>query len=190
MTTLLTRERATYEDIWGLEAYAAHSPGALHVPLFLDMSHAQMRMSVLDAGCGSGKGALALQAAGFDQVTLCDLTPAGLLPEARVFPFVESALWVDLKRLVGFHEWVYCCDVLEHIPTPFTMLVVQRLLDVARRGVFLSISLQPDHFGVWVGKPLHQTVQSYLAWREQLATLATVKESRDLLHTGLYLLEP
>jgi 2-polyprenyl-3-methyl-5-hydroxy-6-metoxy-1,4-benzoquinol methylase len=187
--TIQQRERATYEDIWSVDEYARHSPGAAYVPLFLDMAQTTMRTSVLDAGCGTGKGALALQAAGFT-VQLCDLTDAGLLPEARALPFTEVCLWDDLKRVVGFQDWVVCCDVLEHIPTPFTMLVIARLLEVARRGVFLSISLVPDQFGVWVGKPLHQTVQSFTQWQEQVSALATVKEARDLLHTGVFLLEP
>lgn len=189
MPTLIDQERATYEQMWQIPDYAVNAPGELLLPVFLDMAKTTMRGSVLDAGCGSGKGALALQQAGFD-VTCCDLTPAGLVPEAQGFPFVETALWANLKRRIGFRDWVYCCDVLEHIPPVFTMLVVHRLLEVARRGVFLSIHLEPDHFGVWVGKPLHQTVQSFVAWRDQLAVLGTVVEARDLLNTGVYLVKP
>lgn len=189
MTTLLQRERDTYDEMWALAAYAERSPGELLLPIFLDMTQTTMRGSVLDAGCGAGKGAIALAQAGFD-VTCCDLTDAGLVPEAKALPFIEAALWSNLKRQVGFKDWVYCCDVLEHLPTPFTMLAVSRLLEVARRGVFLSISLQPDNFGAWVGKPLHQTVQSFTAWRDQLAALGMVREARDLMTNGVYLVEP
>jgi hypothetical protein len=64
------------------------------------------------------------------------------------------------------------------------------LLEVARRGVFLSISLMPDQFGKWIGKPLHQSVQTFPEWRDQLAAIGRVIEARDLLHTGIYLVEP
>lgn len=188
--SILSAERLTYQEMWGVEQYAAYAPGEGYVSAFLDMSHTTMRSSVLDAGCGTGKGALALQAAGFDRVTLCDLTSEGLVPAVKDFTFFDVCLWHDLKRSVGFHDWVYCCDVLEHIPTPFTMLVVQRLLEVSRRGVFLSIALRPDEFGAWVGKGLHQTVQSYTDWKTQLRELGTIIECRDLLHTGLYLVRP
>lgn len=187
--SLVARERDTYDAIWALDAYAQHSPGEAYVPIFLDMTQTQMRTTVLDAGCGSGKGALALHAMGFD-VTLCDLTPAGLVPEAQALPFIETALWDNVKRRVGFKDWVYCCDVMEHIPPPFTMLVASRLLEVARRGVFFSVSLVPDQFGAWVGKPLHQTVQTFPQWREQLHTVGRVTACRDLLHCGIYLVEP
>ncbi len=70
------------------------------------------------------------------------------------------------------------------------MLVISRLLHVARRGVFLSIALVPDEFGVWVGQPLHQTVQGFTWWRDRLNTLGTIKECRDLLTAGVYYVEP
>jgi len=67
------------------------------------------------------------------------------------------------------------------------MLVVSRLLAVARRGVFLTISTQPDACGVWVGKPLHQTVESFVWWRDQLRTMGQLTDARDLLTAGAYL---
>jgi SAM-dependent methyltransferase len=194
--SILVAERDTYDQMWAIDAYATLSPGVQYLPLFLDAITAHEgplprwhASSVLDAGTGSGKGALALRAAGLT-VTLCDLTDAGLVDEARDLPFHVTPLWEPLRRIVGWHDWVYCCDVLEHIPPPFTMLVVSRLLEVARKGVFLSISLQPDAFGAWIGKPLHQSVQSFSEWRDQLATIGTVLEARDLLTVGVYLVQP
>jgi hypothetical protein len=64
------------------------------------------------------------------------------------------------------------------------------LLEVARRGVFLSISLMPDEFGAFVGKRLHQSVQTFVQWRDQLHAIGTVVEARDLLHCGVYLVKP
>jgi 2-polyprenyl-3-methyl-5-hydroxy-6-metoxy-1,4-benzoquinol methylase len=191
--TLIDRERSKYEAAWGLAAYATNSPGERSLPIFLDMAHATGG-TVIDAGCGAGKGALALKAAGFD-VTLCDLTPDGLLTEAMALPFVAACLWDDLTPVAylangGKVDYVYCCDVLEHIPTPFTMLVIARLLAVARKGVFLSISTVPDQFGAWVGEPLHQTVQSFTHWRDQVAAIGRLVEARDLLVAGCYYVEP
>jgi SAM-dependent methyltransferase len=185
--TLLDTERDTYEQIWSNDDYAKHSPGEKYVDVFLDMSGASGGR-ILDAGTGSGKGALALAARGFD-VELCDLTPDGLVDEARSLPFYTACLWHDDLRPNNI-DWVYCCDVLEHVPPHFTMLVIQRLLDVARQGVFLSIALVPDRFGALVGHPLHKTVQSFTDWREQLRELGRVSECRDLGDTGLYLVEP
>jgi SAM-dependent methyltransferase len=184
---LITQERDLYESIWAIDAYRSHAPGEEFLPIFLDLIGGAGPMTVLDAGTGSGKGALALDAAGF-HVDLCDLTFDGLVPEARHLPRAEACLWSDLRRRLGPRDYVYCCDVLEHIPPGFTMLVVSRLLEVARRGVFLSISLTTDNFGVWVGQPLHKTVLSFPQWRDQLAAIAEIVECRDLLITGLFLL--
>ena len=65
-----------------------------------------------------------------------------------------------------------------------------RLLEVARKGVFLSIALINDHWGALIGKPLHQTVQSFTQWKEQLDTVGEVVEARDLLVAGVYLVKP
>ena len=188
MPSLRDQERTTYEDIWAVEAYAAHSPGELFLPLFLDMAQPVPGAVILDAGCGSGEGALALRDKGF-RVVLCDLTDARS-PEARALPFAEVCLWDNLTRHVGRADYCFAADVLEHIPSQFTMLVVSRLLDVARRGAFFSICLVPDNLGVWVGKPLHQTVQSFTWWRDALAELGTVQECRDLIQTGVYYVVP
>lgn len=198
MTTLQAQEAALYTDVWHtVNQYGEVSPGQRYVPLFLDMARVpptRYALTVLDAGTGSGKGALALKAAGFEKVILCDHTNAGLVPEAQDLPFCCASLWDDLRQPLGYVpggkvDYVYCSDVLEHIPPTFTMLTVRRLLDVARQGVFLSIALQPDVNGYWVGRPLHQTVQGFVEWRDQIASLGRLVECRDLLHTGLYYVE-
>lgn len=193
--SLLDRECAKYEAMWAMPGYATYSPGEQMIPILLDMIPPSARGPVLDAGCGSGKGALALQAAGFEDVRLCDLTDTGLVDAARGFPFDRACLWQPLRPQLrylpgGAVDWVYCCDVLEHIPEAFTMLVVSRLLEVARRGVFLSISTVPDSHGVWIGERLHHTVQPFVWWRDQLRELGTVLEARDLLMAGAFLVAP
>ncbi len=188
--SLLETERTLYASTWDHDAYANYSPGEFFLPLFLNMitaAHGDPKgRTVLDAGCGSGKGALALQAAGF-RVEMCDMTPNGLLPETKAIPFADVVLW---REMPGVYDYVYCCDVLEHIPTPFTMLVVHHLLRSARIAVCLSIYLTEDAWGPIIGETLHKTVQSFVEWRDQLAEMGRVVEARDCGKTGLYLVEP
>jgi SAM-dependent methyltransferase len=184
--SLISNERDTYEQMWQFDAYGENSPGERYADLFMEMSKAKPGDRVLDAGCGNGKGSLALVSRGFVP-TMCDITPLGLLPEARKFKFHEVILWNDFTWQVGLQDWVYCCDVMEHLPLPFTMLAVSRMLDVAENGVFLSIYLEPDVFGAMIGKPLHQSVQSFVQWRNQLAAIGRVVECRDLGNVGIYM---
>lgn len=194
MSNLHASERAKYEEMWALPGYATYSPGVTYLPLFLDMAKTSRGETILDAGCGSGKGALALQAAGFE-VRLCDLTADGLVAEASAMPFDIACLWHDLApqlRYVqgGAFDWVYCCDVLEHIDEALTMLVITRLLAVARRGVFLSIATVPDAHGVWIGDTLHQTVKPFWWWRDHLREVGQLVEARDLLTAAVFLVRP
>ena len=190
---VMSRERDTYEAAWAIEKYAERSPGERLMPLL-----AELLMpvgSVLDAGCGSGKTGVGLAGLGH-AVTLCDLTPDGLTDEACALPFVARSLTDDLFPVAylagvpeGKFDWVVCCDVMEHLPTAFTMLAVRRMLDVARRGLFLSICFGPDRLGLMVGKPLHQTVMPYLWWLDGLREMGRVLDARDLCEFGVFLVQ-
>lgn len=184
---LSTQERELYTSVWSsIDDYAKYSPGETYLPIFLDMIGGQ-RGAVLDAGCGSGKGAVALQKAGFD-VTMCDVTRDGLVPEAQGIPFVEAVLWDPLYFPKKHFSFTYCCDVLEHIPTQLTMLVVHRLLEVSPRA-FISVCNVQDSAGIWIGKTLHQTVQPFSWWKQNFKEIATVVEARDLFDNSVFLLE-
>lgn len=189
---LTALETARYAEVWdSLDKYGNFAPGEEYLPIFLELLNGQ-RGTLLDAGTGSGKGALALQAAGFD-VVACDLTDEGLTPEARAnVTFRQACLWRPLRPVLprGYVEWVYCTDVLEHLPTQFTMLAIEQMLRVATRGLFLSVCLVPDQAGVWIGHQLHQTVQPFVWWRDSLAELGTIVNGRDLITTATFLVSP
>ena len=180
------REAALYAEVWGsLESYATIAPGERYVRILHE--HCPAPALVLDAGTGSGKGALALRQAGYD-VVACDLTDEGLIDAARGLRFHEACLWRPLRSQLGLGsvDAVYCTDVLEHIPTQFTMLAVSHMLAVAQRGVLITVSLHADAFGVLIGQPLHRTVESFGWWRDSLREIGTVEDARDLGLVGLY----
>lgn len=198
-TVVTAAERATYAEVWDAlwDRYGATeaSPGVKYLPLFLDAIGAEAsdreqpsRGTVLDAGCGSGVSAIALAEAGFEPI-LCDLTDEGLRPEAKAFPFAQACLWKPLRPAIrrGLVDYVYCCDVLEHLPTQFVGLAIEQMLRVADRGLFISVSLVPDKAGVWLGKTLHQTVQGYQWWKDTCAELGTVVDARDLISDATFL---
>jgi SAM-dependent methyltransferase len=188
---LLQTEADTYRDLWSAAGtYGDSSPGEQVLPIFLSCIGSQRHGHILDAGTGSGKGAVALTKAGF-RVTCCDHTEPVLIEEAKALPFKVANLTHSLKWLApsGSFDWTYCCDVLEHIPTQFTMLACEQMLRVSRRGLFLSVSLVPDVNGVWVGRPLHLTVQPFTWWKDSLAELGRVADARDLITSATFYVE-
>lgn len=209
MSKILDRERALYTEVWDtVTQYADASPGEAYVPMFLEMAgltagsyvtpsrlggEVTTPYRLLDAGCGTGRAGVALAGLGFD-VVLADITGAGLDPSTGLLPFQDICLWDALAAQLflpgGKVDYVYCADVLTHVPLPFTMLVVSRMLEFANKGVFLSISLQTDVYGYWVGQALHQSVQSFVEWRDQLRAVGVVREARDLLSAGVYYVTP
>lgn len=188
MSTLQAKEAEKYEQLASAApTYGDFSPAERFLPIFLDVVGAD-RGTVLDAGCCTGKGGLLLAEHGFT-VTLCDITDAHLVSAAERLPFFRAVLWHEFPFSVQYN-YVVCCDVLEHIPPEFTMLVVRNLLAVSRCGVFFTIGLMPDVFGAAIGERLHLTVQSFVWWRDRLAELGEVLEARDLLTTGVYFVRP
>ncbi len=145
---------------------------------------------------------VALAALGY-HVAGVDIADITMCPEAKAFPRVVETLWNDLRPVVYvLHalnravfdanrvDYVFCCDVLEHLPVQFTMLAIDQCLRVAKKGVFLSIYFQPDDYGAWVGRPLHQTVQPFVWWREAIKEIAEIVEARDCLKYGLFYVRP
>jgi 2-polyprenyl-3-methyl-5-hydroxy-6-metoxy-1,4-benzoquinol methylase len=193
--TLTDQERTKYETlVSAVPAYRDFSPAESWLPVFSELV-GDSRGTVLDAGCCTGKGGLYLAAQGF-AVTLCDLTNAGLVEGAKGLPFYGVCLWDDLGHIApcGYlddkFDYVIACDVLEHIPTEYTMLVLRNLLAVTREGLFLTICFHADEFGAAIGEALHLTVQSFSWWKTRIAELGEIVDARDLINIGTFYVRP
>jgi SAM-dependent methyltransferase len=199
MSSILATERATYQDVWqGLSEYAEYSPGETCLPIFLEHSGADGKgRTVLDVGAGSGKASVKLAEAGFN-VRMVDITNAGLVPEAQALPYADACIWHDLSPAVRAFghpnrtraDYVYCCDVLEHVPEQFTMLAIDQMLRVAKYGLFLGVALRQDEWGVWIGKHLHQTVKQFVWWRDSIKELGAMVEARDMIGAATFFVRP
>jgi 2-polyprenyl-3-methyl-5-hydroxy-6-metoxy-1,4-benzoquinol methylase len=199
MGPIAAQEAALYDEIWSLPEYSHRSPGRDLVPFCRDMladvgrQLSPLDAVILDAGCGAGQGALAWRELGY-HVRLIDLVDVRV-PEAKSLPFAELSLWSpQLRSAVGYlsagrADLVYCCDVFEHVPPEMTGLVMARLLELGR-VLFAHIAFEPDAFGVFVGKSLHQSVYPFTWWRDRFAEVGTVLQARDLCGTGAFLVTP
>lgn len=178
------QERAKYSEIWSMQEYRdAHSPGVENVDRFMSVMKPRPGATVIDVGCGSGHAGMELERRGLQSWYL-DITDTGLDPAIPRSQFIQQAAWA--KWHGKYFDYGFCCDVLEHIPSEYALLVCDRIID--RCGVaWLQICNQPDNFGPkLLGEPLHLTVKPYSWWLLRLATLGKVVDARDLCGVSLF----
>ena len=150
-------ERDKYRTIWQFDSYRDFSPGEHAARGFAAMIEG--RGTVIDFGCGTGRGALTLEAEGFDPV-LVDFAGNCRDDEAKHLPFVEWDLTqpIFLRAPYGF-----CCDVMEHVPAADVDVVIGNIMEAAGT-VWFQISTVPDSFGDLIGATLHNTVRNHDWW--------------------------
>jgi hypothetical protein len=194
VSDIVAPERAKYANIWSsVPDYRNHSPGLENVRAFFDIVQpvvsAHVRPRLIDLGCGSGLAGLEFQKRGFD-VWFQDLVSDGLDDAVPRDRFIQACLWDEWWRpmLHPRFDYGFCCDVLEHLPTEFTMLAVRNIMACCRI-TWLSIALRPAQFDKAIGDTLHLTVRPYKWWLDRLAILGRVVEARDLLDSGLFIME-
>lgn len=184
-------EREKYEVMWSMPGYEKFSPGEDNARRFMSTLVPKPGSTVLDAGCGAGKGGLALSAEGLD-VWYLDITSAGL--ELYGFGisadrFLEQPLWERIYMPNDLTwDYGYCCDVMEHLPTEYTMLAARNIIDVCRTTWF-QIAFFHDGWGAAIDHDLHLTVKPFVWWLSRLMTIGNVIDARDLCGSGVFVVE-
>lgn len=184
-------EREKYAAIWLMPGYETFSPGEENAKRFLSVLSPEPGKTVLDAGCGAGRGGMALAALGLD-VWYLDITSAGLDEYGAGVPlgrFIEQPLWhrIAMPSAVEF-DYGYCCDVMEHLPTEYTMLAARNIIDVCRVTWF-QIAFFHDGWGAAINQDLHLTVRTFQWWLDRLDTIGNVIDARDLCGSGIFVVE-
>jgi len=175
---MIEAERIKYQRMWTeVPGYRTNSPGERLVDTFLSLAQWGKGDELIDCGSGTGRAAKKLSEAGLD-VTMLDITPDATDPDINL-PFVEACLW-DMPDLLAWTiDWVYCCDVLEHIPTEHVDAVLDNLATMTGYGAFLQIALFNDGFGQMIGETLHLTVKPTEWWMEKINKRWEVKHQKD-----------
>lgn len=190
-------EREIYKALWARDDYREFSPGEHAAQTFLRQAKPRLGASVIDLGCGSGRGGLILAmpppAGASMNVTLLDfadncldeIVRETLETSPEQLRFVEADLTVP-HSVTSVTEYGFCCDVLEHIAEDKVSIVLHNCL-MAAQHCFFQICTVDDSFGAVIGHPLHLTVKPFAWWLEQFQKLKCVVHwSKDDGHNALF----
>jgi len=161
-------ERKKYSKIWAIDQYRRVSPGERDLSHFLKEASPLEGDSITDIGCGTGRAAIQLQAAGF-KVTATDICPTAPDPAMSGhynIPFICAALW----ELVALRtDWIYCVDVMEHIPENFVDRSLKSMAKITKKGGYIQIALFDDTcFGNLIKDKLHLTLETSAWWENKI----------------------
>jgi SAM-dependent methyltransferase len=153
--------------MWSFPGYRAVSPGEQHAQTFCQVVNLPANATVVDFGCGTGRGALAIMRATGCAVILTDFAENCRDPEAEGLPFVRADLSCD-RLPVG--DVGYCSDVMEHIP-PHQVDTVLRNIMNSVPACFFNIDFCDDICGAMIGEKLHLSVHNSEWWMERFGAL-------------------
>ena len=173
-------EKDLYKQLWEMPEYRKESPGEKISHEFLAQAKPKAGSSVIDFGCGTGRGGLNLAFFGNMDVTMVDFAPncldADIVPmletQKHTLRFVEADLSQPLPVKAAYG---YCTDVMEHIRPHHVDQVINNCLAAAQH-VFFQISTVDDKGGDLIGHKLHLTVRPFKWWLKKL------KEHNCVIH--------
>lgn len=175
-------EQEKYRAMWGTKDYRIVSPGEQIAETFVKVCGVNSSHSVVDVGCGTGRGGRKIHELTGCRVELIDFAE-NCLDDDIDLPFAIADLKHPIPTAAHF---AYCTDVMEHIPPENVEAVLNNILGCAPKA-FFQISLVPDDMGSEIGHPLHLTVRPYEWWADQFHLLGcSIKWSENRGDTALF----
>lgn len=156
-------EAEKYTAMWSLPQYRAVAPGELVADLFATMSKVGPDDTVIDFGCGTGRGARRVHELTGCQFLLLDFTENSLDADVATGGWFMRAQHDLTAPIPARADHGFCTDVMEHIPPAQVDDVIRNVMTAAKK-VFFQISLIDDNCGALIGRPLHLSVHPAPWW--------------------------
>ncbi|MBM3199182.1 MAG: class I SAM-dependent methyltransferase [Chlamydiae bacterium] len=186
---LWKKEKNKYERMWQQELYRKVSPGYLSAEGFLSFIRTRMNPldTIIDFGCGSGLAALPFLEAGCKTVLidiaencLADKIDAltYLIPD--LLSFQLGCLW-NLPPSLAQGDWIYCMDVLEHIPPEKIDDSLKEMALRTKKGGALQVFLVEERMGELIGEQLHLTLHPLSWWTQKMETYWEIEQIEPII---------
>lgn len=176
-------EEEKYSLMWNQPEYRVIAPGEQVAHKFVEVANPSGK--VIDFGCGTGRGSLAIQKLTNCELLLIDFTANSRDEAAQSLPFVQADL---SKPIPASGDYGYCTDVLEHIPPKQVDDVLKNIM-AATPKTFFQISLVPDSLGGLIGRPLHLSVHPFAWWSDVFTRLGfQIEWSEDCGDSAMFYL--
>lgn len=164
-------EAIKYGKLWEHDSYRTVSPGEITAQIFLEQAKPKRGASIIDFGCGTGRGGLMLAVLGGMNVTLVDFVNNCLDSDIKDMLTTQSHMMKFVKADLEKHipanaEYGYCSDAMEHIPPDKVDAVLNNILQSAQH-VFFRIATTDDICGSLIGEELHLSKHPYSWWLEK-----------------------
>ena len=180
---MIEAERAKYSRAFRkIREYSDISPGKMLWHIFLEEIDPKPGETIIDLGCGRGLVAKEMADAQLQvtQLDLDDYREEG--PFQERYDFIKASLW---EPIYGTWKYGYCCDVMEHLPTEYVMLALKNIMAHIQTGFFLISTIEDIH-GKQIGETMHLTIRDFNWWMRRLNEVGTVVHARDIIASGLY----
>lgn len=164
-------EEEKYQRMWDIDAYRTMSPGENFAPEMVELVKPKPSQTVVDFGCGTGRGGLKVQ-----ELTDCNLIQVDFadncLDRKANATFVKADLTspMNVRGDIG-----YCTDVMEHIPPELVDQTIGNIMACVGKCYF-KIAMFDDNMGKLIGHPLHLSVFPFDYWKERFS-------GYDVLHS-------
>ncbi len=187
-------EKKKYDVIWrdDLSDKECNS-GEAFVSFFFDGFEGEIRagQTIIDFGCKTARVTKDFLAKGLN-VTLVDTSPYSVDEEIRKLltlfssqvHFVQACLW-QLPNSLKAAYWIYCCEVLEHIPQDSIDTVLAQMAQRMRFGGYFSICLKDNATNKKLNRPPMLTVKGKAWWEKKLQKHFTII-GEDAIADDLY----